>query len=90
MPIIKPLSELEKKSSEISELVHQSHEPVFITKNGEGDMVIMSMVQYGELQMKLDLYAKLARAQAQLKAGEKGKPLKEVVQNLRNMIHESA
>ena len=42
-----------------------------------------------DLQRKLDLYSKLAEAQGRLRAGEKGKPLTEVVQNIRNMIHES-
>ena len=39
MPIIKPISDLRNKTNQISDLVHKSHEPVFITKNGEGDMV---------------------------------------------------
>lgn len=38
MPIIKPISDLRNKTNQLSELVHKSHEPVFITKNGEGDM----------------------------------------------------
>jgi prevent-host-death family protein len=38
---------------------------VFITKNGEGDLVVMSLAQYGELQRKLELYAKLAVAEGQ-------------------------
>jgi PHD/YefM family antitoxin component YafN of YafNO toxin-antitoxin module len=40
MPIIKPISDLRNKTNHISDLVHKSHEPVFITKNGEGDMVL--------------------------------------------------
>ena len=49
MPIIKPISALRNKSKEISKLVHESREPVFITKNGEGDMVLMSMQEYEKL-----------------------------------------
>lgn len=88
MPIIKPISDLRNKTNEISELVHQSKEPVFITKNGEGDMVVMSLAQYGEIQMKLDLYGKLAAAQAQVATGRKGRPLSQVMRDLRKRIRE--
>ena len=60
MPIIKPISDLRNKTNQISDLVHKSHEPVFITKNGEGDMVLMSLAKYGEMERTLDLYEKLA------------------------------
>ncbi|MFY9268249.1 MAG: type II toxin-antitoxin system prevent-host-death family antitoxin [Candidatus Manganitrophaceae bacterium] len=88
MPIIKPISDLRNKANEISELVHQSNEPVFITKNGEGDMVVMSLAGYGEIQMKLDLYGKLTAAQAQVAAGQKGRPLSQVMRDLRKRIGE--
>ncbi len=55
MPIIKPISDLRNKSNEISELAHNSNEPIFITKNGEGDLVVMSMSHYSMMQLKLDL-----------------------------------
>ncbi|WP_454064720.1 type II toxin-antitoxin system prevent-host-death family antitoxin [Candidatus Nitrospira salsa] len=61
-------------SNELLRLVHQSGEPVFITKNGEGDMVLMSLSQYGELQKRLDLYAKLAMAEEKRAAGDQGRP----------------
>jgi prevent-host-death family protein len=89
MPIIRPISDLRNKASEISKLVHQSKEPVFITKNGEGDMVVMSMACYGQLQVRLDLYAKLAEAQRRIAAGDRGRPLREVVRDLRRVIDES-
>jgi len=88
MPIIKPISDLRNKANEISKLVHQAKEPVFITKNGEGDMVVMSLAQYGELQMKLDLYAKLAVAEAQVAAGDRGRSLSHVMHDLRKRIRE--
>jgi prevent-host-death family protein len=47
MPIIKSISDLRNKSNEISDLAHNSNEPIFITRNGEGDMVVMSMAKYG-------------------------------------------
>jgi prevent-host-death family protein len=89
MPVIKPISDLRNKANEISEIAHQYDEPIFITKNGEGDMVVMSMAHYSKLQMKLDLYSKLAVAQSQKAAGEKGRTLSNVMKDIRKLIHEA-
>ncbi len=88
MPLIKPISDLRNKANEISDLAHKSDEPIFITRNGEGDMVVMSMAQYGKLQLKLDLYKKLATAQAERAGGDKGRTLAHVMKNLRKRIRE--
>ena len=89
MPIIKPISDLRNKSNEISKLAHESSEPIFITKNGEGDMVLMSMANYSKLQLKLDLLSKLSIAQKQRAEGDNGTSLKEVMSNIRNIINEN-
>jgi prevent-host-death family protein len=90
MPLIKPISDLRNKANEISELAHKSGEPIFITRNGEGDMVVMSMAQYSKLQLKIDLFSKLAVAQAQRASGDKGRTLSQVMKDLRKRIRESA
>lgn len=90
MPIIKPISDLRNKANEISDLVHKSTEPVFITRNGEGDMVVMSMALYSRLERQLELYSKLAVAQSRVAAGEKGRPLAQAMKDLRKKIRESA
>jgi prevent-host-death family protein len=90
MPIIKAISDLRNKANEISDLAHQSNEPIFITKNGEGDMVVMSITQYSKLQLKLDLFSKLAIAQAQKASGDKGRTLSQVMKELRKRIREAA
>lgn len=64
-----PIRDL-KNTSEISQLCHQSEEPIFITKNGYGDMVIMSMEMYEERMSMLDVYDKLLAAEQQLGNGE--------------------
>jgi prevent-host-death family protein len=69
MPIIKPVSDLRNNFHEISEICHKEQEPVFITKNGEGDMVVMSMALYEQQQALLELYQKLGEAEAQSFAG---------------------
>ena len=88
MPVIKPISDLRNKANEISELAHTLNEPIFITKNGEGDMVVMSMARYAQLQLKLDLFSKLAIAQNQIAAGDKGKTLRQVMTDIRKKLHE--
>jgi prevent-host-death family protein len=87
MPVIKPISDLRNKANEISELAHKLNEPIFITKNGEGDMVVMSMAQYGQLQLKLELFSKLAVAQAQKASGDKGRTLNQVMKDLWKRLH---
>jgi len=89
MPIIKPISDLRNKANRISELAHKSDEPIFITKNGEGDMVVMSIAQYSKIQLKLDLFSKLAVAQAQRAKGDKGRSLSVVMKDIRRRIRES-
>ena len=89
MPIIKPISDLRNKSNEISELAHNSNEPIFITKNGEGDLVVMSMSHYSKLQLKIDLLGKLSVAQTQKADGDKGRTLKQVMKNIRATINAS-
>lgn len=89
MPIIKPISDLRNKSNEISELAHNSNEPIYITKNGEGDLVVMSMSHYSNLQLKLELLSKLSVAQNQKADGDKGATLKQVMTNIRKSINVS-
>jgi len=88
MPIIKPISDLRNKANEISELVHKSKEPVFITRNGEGDMVVMSIAHYSRLQTKIELLTRLGVAQSQLGSGEKGRTLRQVMTKVRKNLRE--
>jgi len=75
MPDIRPIKDL-RNTTEISKLCHENKEPVFITKNGYGDMVVMSMETYEKKLAKAELYEKLAKAEAQL---ENGEPLENAV-----------
>jgi prevent-host-death family protein len=90
MPTIRPISDLRNKANEISELAHKLNEPIFITKNGEGDMVVMSMAQYARLQLKLDLFSKLVIAQNQIVSGYKGRTLGQVMTDMRKKLHETS
>ena len=66
MPRIIPIRDL-KDTAAISQMCSESTEPVYITKNGYGEMVIMSMRAYEEKLAMLDVYAKLADARPSLK-----------------------
>jgi prevent-host-death family protein len=90
MPVIKPISALRNKANEISDLAETIDEPIFITRNGEGDLVVMSMAHYGKLQLKLELFSKLAVAQAQRTGGDRGRTLSHVMRDLRKRIRETA
>lgn len=90
MPIIKSISDLRNKANRISDLAHHSNEPVFITKNGEGDLVVMSLEHYSQIQLKLQIYSKLAAAQSEIAAGGKGRSFKSVLADIRQRVREAA
>ena len=72
MAKIRPISDLRNKAHEISNLCHESDEPVFITKNGTDDLVVMSMAAYERDQARLELYQLLDEAEADVRAGDRG------------------
>ena len=88
-PTIRPISDLRNKFNEISSSIHASSEPIFFTKNGAGDMVVMSIAHYSQLQKKLELYSKLAAAESQRTAGDKGRTLSAVMKDIKKRIRES-
>jgi len=67
---IRPIKDL-RNTSEISKLCEESKEPIYITKNGYGHLVVMSMETYKDKLAKADLYEKLAEAENQINNGEK-------------------
>jgi prevent-host-death family protein len=68
MPQIRPISDL-RNTTEISELCHSKQEPIFITKNGYGDLVVMSIETYEKEFARVDLYKRLAQAEIQIESG---------------------
>lgn len=69
MPQIIPIKDL-KNTSEISEMCHRTDEPIYITKNGYGDMVIMSMESYENVMRQLAIYGDIEISEKQLKNGQ--------------------
>jgi prevent-host-death family protein len=72
MAIIKPISDLRNKAKELSRLCHESGQPIYITKNGEGDMVLLSLAAYERVQAQLELYRLLDEAESDVQAGDRG------------------
>lgn len=85
MPHIKSSTDLRNNYNEISTFCHESREPVFITKNGQGDLAVMSIETYEALSGKLELYHLLDEGRAAVKAGKK-RPLGEVMKNIKQRL----
>ena len=69
MPQIIPIKDL-KKTSELSQMCRDSQEPVFITKNGYGDMVIMSIEAYNRMLFLYDMHRKLEEGECSIRSGD--------------------
>ena len=63
MNTIRPVSDLRNNFADISKTVHETKQPVFLTKNGFGDMVVMSMEAYEDLRFESEIYSKLKAAE---------------------------
>ncbi len=61
MPTIRPSADLRNSYNEISQFCHQYSEPVFITKNGKGDLAVMSIEHYEAIKSKSELYTVLEK-----------------------------
>ena len=86
MPLIRPISDLRNRAMEISELCHNEDQPVFITRNGKGDLVVMSQAHYERLQSLLDVYQKLGEAEFMDASGERGITHDKLMRKLRKKI----
>jgi len=86
MPIIKPISSIRHQTREIAAICHQQDVPVYLTTNGEGDLVVMSISHYERLKEQVDLFAKLGVTEAQTSAGKKGITHKQMMSKLRRKV----
>ncbi|MDR1784862.1 MAG: type II toxin-antitoxin system Phd/YefM family antitoxin [Spirochaetaceae bacterium] len=68
MPAIRPVADLETSLREITRTVHETAEPVFLTENGCGSMVLMSMDAWEEMNFEGEIYQKLMEAQAEARS----------------------
>ncbi|MBP0964412.1 MAG: type II toxin-antitoxin system Phd/YefM family antitoxin [Oscillospiraceae bacterium] len=86
MPVIRPSADLRNNYNEISEFCHENAEPVFITRNGKGDLAVMSMELFDYLKSRLELHALIEEG---IVADRNGKviPFKEGLEMIRKEIN---
>lgn len=82
MPKIISSTSLRNEYNDVSSWCHESSEPAFVTKNGAGDLAVMSMSAYDELAARASLYDKLLEGRADVRAG-RVRDAREVVSDLR-------
>lgn len=82
MPQIRPITDL-RNTNEISDLCHAKNEPIFITKNGYGDLVVMSIEAYEAMLNENEIDREIAEAEAEYRADSKLIDAKEALSTLR-------
>ena len=85
MNMIRPITDLRNHFSDISMSIHEDNQPVFFTKDGYGDMVLMSMKMYENLQFESEVYFKLQEAEKQAAFTDKRYSSEEVLRELRSI-----
>jgi len=86
MKRIRPVSGLRNSFSDVSKIVHGTQEPVFLTKNGYGDMEVMSIEAYGRKQLEGRIYLRLKEAELEAGSTKKRYTHEEVFSNLRSTL----
>ena len=86
MNMIRPVSDLRNNFAEISKTVHETAKPVFLTKNGYGDMVVLSMEAYENLQFESEVYFKLKEAEREAELTDTRYSSKDVLKAMREAI----
>ena len=84
---IRPSADLRNNYNEISRICKEYNEPVFITKNGHGDLAVMSMELYNQLIGRHELYRFVNEGLEAVKRG-RVRPYKEAMADLRKRIAE--
>ena len=82
MPVIKSSADRRNNYNEISTCCHTYPEPVFITKNGKGDLAVMSIEAYEELTSRFELYGQLKEGLNDIEEGNT-RPFSEAISDIR-------
>jgi len=85
---IKPSAAIRKNYNEISKLCKQSRAPVFLTKNGEGDLVVMDLETFARRESMLKLREQLIASEEDRQAGNPGSSIEDVADMMRKAIRE--
>ena len=84
--IIRPSATIRQNYNEISEMCKKTKEPVFLTKNGEGDLVVMDIETFNRREKMLKLREELLAVEEDRMHGSQGYSVSEVVQMMNNVI----
>ena len=87
MPTIRASADLRNNYNEISAFCHKYSEPVFITKNGKGDLAVMSIEVYEQLKGKLELYHLLEQGLMEESIGEM-RPFTSALEDIRKAVND--
>ena len=87
MDHIRPVSDLRNNFADISKLVHETAQPVFLTKNGYGDMVVMSMEAFEKLHFESEVYSRLLEAEREAELTDKRFSSRDVLKAMKDAIH---
>lgn len=82
MPTIKSSADLRNNYNEISTLCHEYAEPIFITKNGKGDLAVMSIETYEEMSSRFELYGLLKDGMDDIESG-RTRPFSDALSDIR-------
>ena len=85
---IKPSAAIRKNYNEISELCKRSGEPVYLTKNGEGDLVVMDIEAFARRESMLRLRENLIAAEEGRMSGKTGYSVDEVSSMMKDAVRE--
>ena len=86
MKMIRPVSDLRNNFAEISKTVHETSQPVFLTKNGYGNMVVLSMEAFQNMQFESEIYSKLLEAEREAEYTQKRYSSKDVLKAMQEVI----
>ena len=89
MITIKPSAAIRKNYNEISKLCKQLRSPVYLTKNGEGDLVVMDLETFARRESMLNLREQLVTSEEDRVAGNPGYSIEEVADMMRKAIKEA-
>ena len=88
--IIRPSAAIRQNYNEIAEQCRKTGEPVFLTKNGEGDLVVMDIETYNRREKMLKLREELLAVEEDRMNGNKGYSVEEVAAMMRSVIQEAS
>ena len=86
---IRPSAAIRQNYNEIAEICKRTEEPVFLTKNGEGDLVVMDIETYNKREKMLQLREELLAVEEERLHGSKGYSIEEVARMMRDAIAET-